>query len=159
MIKLNEIVKECLEQHVGGEKFFDALDEKCRDDFSLLTSMIDLIKNVNYDYIIVSGKFGNAFKDFCINNHQELINKLIVVNGGLRHGIEISDYYNHYNVNDKEVIFLDDSFYLGRTRDSIKNSLEENNASLIHTYVLYDGSKIKDNKVTSFYRYYDNYGA
>lgn len=57
----------------------------------------------------------------------------------------------------KRVVFLDDSFYLGRTRDAIRKELERNGASLVGTIVAYDGSKEKDSTVKSLYKYYDNY--
>jgi len=34
---------------------------------------------------------------------------------------------------------------------------QEYNASIIHTYVVYDGSKEKDINVSSLYRYYDHH--
>ena len=64
MIKeIESIVSECLKQHEGGEKFFDAIDESLRNDNLLITMMIGkVIENEKFDYIIVSGKFGKVFK-------------------------------------------------------------------------------------------------
>lgn len=155
--EMHYLVNECLTQHEGGEKFFDAIDEKLRDDKILINMMIDKVtKNEDFDYIIVSGKFGNVFQNHCNNYLENKFNeKIIVVNGGLRKDHAIISFWEDYNIKDKKIIFIDDSYYLGRTRDKIKNAIEENQGSLISTYVFYDGSKVKEDDVHSFYRYYD----
>lgn len=35
-LDISNIVKECILEHNGGEKFFDALDERIRDEKTLL---------------------------------------------------------------------------------------------------------------------------
>ena len=157
MVEMFSIVNECLMQHEGGEKFFDAIDEKLRDDKVLINMMIDKIRdNEEFDYIITSGKFGVVFKEYC-NNYldNDFSNKIIVVNGGLRKGYDIVSFWDEYDVKNKKIIFIDDSFYLGRTRDKIKEAIEIYKGELTCTYVFYDGSKVRDNSVHSFYRYYD----
>lgn len=155
--KMTSLVNECLKQHEGGEKFFDAIDEKLRDDKTLINMMINkVLENEKFDYIIVSGKFGVVFKDYCNNYLDANFNKkIIVVNGGLRKDYDVISFWEDYNIKNKKIIFIDDSFYLGRTRDKIKNAVLENQGSLISTYVFYDGSKVKEDDVHSFYRYYD----
>lgn len=161
MVKeMESLVTECLMQHEGGEKFFDAIDQKLRNDNLLMTMMLGkVLENEKFDYLIVSGKFGRVFKDFCSNHiGQDFSNNIIVVNGGLRNSNnKINEFYKEYNINNKDLIFIDDSYYLGRTRDKIKNCIMNNGGNLICSYVFYDGSKIKDNSVNSFYRYYDHY--
>ena len=154
--EMTSLVNDCLIQHEGGEQFFNAIDEKLRDDKVLINMMIEKVKkNEAFDYIIVSGNFGNVFKEYCNKYLDDLKNKIIVVNGGLRKGYAITSFWEDYNVENKKLIFIDDSYYLGRTRDAIKNAIEENHGTLINTYVFYDGSKIKEDNVHSFYRYYD----
>lgn len=151
------LVNECLIQHEGGEKFFDAIDEKLRDDKALINMMINKVKeNEHFDYIVVSGNFGKVFKEHC-NNYQndEFNEKIIVVNGGLRKDNDIIPFWENFNIENKTLIFIDDSYYLGRTRDKIELAIKENHGKLINTYVFYDGSKIKEDNVHSFYRYYD----
>lgn len=158
MVKeMTGLVNECLTQHEGGEKFFDAIDEKLRDDKVLINMMIDKVKeNEKFDYIIVSGNFGKVFEKHC-NKYQddEFNKKIIVVNGGLRKDNDIISFWEDFNIENKTLIFVDDSYYLGRTRNKIKLAIEENHGKLINTYVFYDGSKIKEDNVHSFYRYYD----
>lgn len=151
------LVNECLMQHEGGEQFFDAIDEKLRNDKSLINMIIDkIIKNEEFDYIIVSGKFGNVFLNHCNTYLNDNFNeKIILVNGGLRKDHVIISFWENYNITNKKIIFIDDSYYLGRTRDKIKKAVEENHGIFVNTYVFYDGSKDKDDHVHSFYRYYD----
>lgn len=158
---INYLVEECLIQHEGGEKFFDAIDEKLRNDKLLLTMMIGkVLEQKSFDYIIVSGHFGNVFKSFCQKNFdQELGKNIIVTNGGLRKNNSITTFWKDYDIENKNIIFIDDSFYLGRTRDKIKSAIEEHHGKFVCTYVFYDGSKIKDPLVHSFYRYYDHYNV
>lgn len=154
---IESIVHDCLKEHEGGEKFFDAIDEKLRNDNILMTMMIGkILENESFDYLVVSGRFGYAFKDFCSKNINELTNNIICINGGLRQG-NIIDNLN-IDINNKSLVFIDDSYYLGRTRDKIKDFIEEKGGNLNCSYVFYDGSKDKDNTVHSFYRYYDNFG-
>lgn len=158
-LEIESIVNECLKQHEGGENFFDAIDEKLRNDNLLITMMIGkVLEQEKFDYIIVSGNFGKVFKNFCLNHiGKDFSNNVIVVNGGLRSGNKIEEFYKEYDINNKNLVFIDDSYYLGRTRDKIKDSITSNGGKLICSYVFYDGSKIKDDSVHSFYRYYDHY--
>lgn len=156
--KIDNLVELCLKEHTGGEIFFDAIDEKLRNDDTLLKMIIDeVLNNEVFDYIIVSGNFGNVFKNFIDINLKKLAKKVIVVNGGLRKGEKIINFWEEYDIPMKKFIFIDDSFYLGRTRDKIEDAIKQHNGTLLSTYVFYDGSKEKEEKVHSFYRYYDNF--
>lgn len=157
--QMESLVNDCLIQHVGGEKFFDELDYKLRNDNSLITMMIGkILENEKFDYLIVSGNFGRVFKNYCQKHmNKDFFDNIITVNGGLRNGKEINHFWNEYDVKGKQIIFIDDSYYLGRTRNKIKEAIIKNGGYFIKTYVFYDGSKIKDNDVNSFYRYYDHY--
>ena len=55
----------------------------------------------------------------------------------------------------KNWIFIDDSYYLGRTKADISVALRKirPDASLYETYVIYDGSMGKADKVKSMYKY------
>lgn len=157
--KIESLVNDCLIKHKGGEKFFDAIDEKLRNDNLLITMMVGkVLEKETFDYIIVSGNFGRLFKDFCLNHiGKDFSDNVIVVNGGIRDGNQVGEFYKEYDINNKNLIFIDDSYYLGRTRDKIKDTITNNGGRLICSYVFYDGSKLKDDTVHSFYRYYDHY--
>jgi predicted DNA-binding ribbon-helix-helix protein len=158
-MKLESIVNKCLIQHEGGEKFFDALDEMMRNDTLLITMLIGkVLENPKFDYIIVSGNFGKLFKEHCYQHMPKIFSeKVIVVPGGLRNGTKVTPFWNDISVENKEFLFLDDSYYLGRTRNVIKKEILEHGGELISTYVFYDGSKIKEDDVYSFYRYFDHH--
>ena len=151
---INDIVKECLKQHKGGENFFTLLDYNIQNNKDLILQMIDFI-TINYDYIIVSGNFGRAFYSYSNNYYTNIdVNKIIIVNGNLRKGVCVDKFWNFYNIQNKKTIFIDDSFYSGKTRNVIQKAVEEQGGKLIHTFCYYDGSKVKENNVSSFYRWY-----
>lgn len=151
--KLDNLVKEMIKEHEGGEKFFDNLDEAVREEtytYDLMKLAGRLLYTCN---IIVSGKFGRYFMNFVETSKL----KVNIVNGGLRSGARIEDDLCYIEeLDNKEFIFFDDSFYSGKTRNVIKEYLEERGAVLLDTYVIYDGSKEKDPYVHSLYRYYDD---
>ncbi len=156
--KISKIVEDNLKRYVGGEDFFSAIDEIFSNDKDLLNEITNLIlKNEIFDYLIVSGKFGQKFYKFIKDNYSQLYNKIIVVNGSLRKGKEIENFWDKFNINQKKIIFIDDSFYSGSTKNRINDVIKANNANLIRTYVFYDGSIKKENDVFSFYRYYDHF--
>ena len=156
-MNLNPLVNLLLEEYIGGKPFFNKLDNVIRKNSVYLSCMInEVVDKEAFDYIIVSGNFGKYFRMYCKNNNL-LSDKLIVVNGSLREGKNIIPFWNDYDINNKKIIFIDDSFYSGRTRDKIKEAVINNRGTFLKTYVFYDGSKVKDDSVKSFYRYYDNY--
>lgn len=156
---INKTVIKLLNEHQGGTKFFHALDELIRKDVNILNVICG---NLNfkdyYDGIILSGKFGRVFASYYTSRSTyHLFNdELIVVNGGLRKDNPIDDL-SYIDLKGKNYIFVDDSFYSGKTRDIIKAEVERLGGNLVETYVVYDGSKEKDDAVNSIYRYYDNF--
>jgi len=146
---MNKIVIDLIEEHEGGEEFFNHLDKRLQDN-SIIKSLITL--HTGDEKVIASGKFGlylNAmYPQF----------EIMLVNGGLRRGSIISLEPMRDVIQHNKFIFIDDSFFLGRTRDAIKKEIEKWGGSLFKTIVGYDGSKDKDNSVTSLYRYYDHFG-
>ena len=73
------------------------------------------------------------------------------------YGITVSGKFGRYLVN--HVDYHSQPFIIvnGGLRDVIKNELEKYGARLAKTFVIYDGSREKDDTVHSLYRYYDNY--
>jgi len=153
MNKIDNIVDAMLKQHKGGEIFFDNLDESFRnkDIIQLTREYINyIIKENQIDYVVVSGGFGSVFSYF----NPDMKN-LICVEGGLRDDGEISEHnFVDKNMINAKCLFLDDSYYLGRTRSKIDKAIETKGGQLIKVFVLYDGSETKDDMVESFYRYY-----
>lgn len=154
-----DIVGECLMQHEGGEEFFDALDERIRSSDVLMRAIMSKAifnDKVPFDAIIVSGKFGTAFSYLCSREYPMFT--VMKVRGSLRGDdiLTVNDYVE-YHLRNKRVIFIDDSFYSGKTRNKIETALINMSSSLEATYVIYDGSKVKEDSVYSLYRYYDHH--
>lgn len=148
------VVDTFLNEYVGGEEFYDALDEQIRINDVWLYAMIALVEKEDFDKLIVSGNFGRRFYKFVQEKiSEELATKILVANGSLRKGNSIG--LENKDFNSQKFIFIDDSFWAGRTRNAIQKFVEENNGIFLNTYVFYDGNKVKDKNVVSFYRYYD----
>jgi hypothetical protein len=151
MKDLNKIVVEMIEEHEGGEVFFNNLDEAMKNK-SIITSLFHMIEDYPYN-IILSGKFG-----LYLSNKFVFPREYFLVNGGLRKGKKIISLEpNKEGIKGNEFIFLDDSFYSGKTRNAIRTEIEKWGGTLTNTYVCYDGAKEKDETVKSLYRYYDNF--
>lgn len=153
---LDQIIKDMLEQHVGGEKFFDRLDQAIQQK-PIIDQLISLFDKHDDLHIICLGNFGRFFVNYLSANYvNEDDCMIIAVNGGLRKGDPIDDLtYIKEALIDQEFIFIDDSFYSGKTRDAVAIELEKHGAKIVRTYVVYDGSKVKDTTVESLYRYYN----
>lgn len=144
-------VNELLEKFVGGEIFFDELDESVRTNKEILRAIYDMASkdpaNKGCKYI-VSGKTGERFL------HTLDLVVLIYVPGGLRKKGTSLDLKWHVKPGDR-VIFMDDSYFMGRTEAVIRNAVEAQGGEFVGTYVFYDGCHEKRDNVHSIYRYYD----
>lgn len=162
MGKLNTQILSLLKEHKeGGEKFFNALDLMIRSDYSIAEMLIDKINNYFYSDslskigVVLSGKFGytfyNNFSNF-LNNH---FKEVVITNGVIREGREA--YLGIDLLKCNEFIFIDDSYYSGKTMKGIEKALQNINhsAKITETFVVYDGSKAKNDNVISLFRYYD----
>lgn len=163
---MKELVFECIAQHKGGEKFFDSLDEKVKSNQDIMLQLISTaskLPNIQEFVskapvkIIVSGKFGEAFKQYIVSFDSNLIDKIICVEGGLRFN-EIKNPQDYSILKNCYWIFIDDSYFAGRTANKVKNLVEQNNGVFLQTVVAYDGSEILQSDVTSLFRYYDHFG-
>lgn len=156
MLLLDEIVYEMLNTHGGGEVFFKHLDKAVQQP-AIINSLIDMAFYTSYHKnAIVSGNFGRFLCNYSKIYHPSAAYRLIIVNGGLRAGnspIDNLDYLG-LSIRDKEFIFVDDSFYSGATRDQVRAEIERQGGFLVSSYVIYDGSPVKDPTVHSLFRYY-----
>lgn len=162
---LDKIVEDCIRDHVGGPVFFEHLDEMVRN-YSYIDMLLNKVYIDGYRDIVVSGKFGQyignlfSFKDRTnyIKVKQLYYDTMdcLVVNGDLRgdNPIVIMDDEFAKCCYNCDFAFVDDSFYSGKTRNVIKQFVEDHRGTLTQTYVVYDGSKEKDPTVKSLYRYY-----
>ena len=152
--KLDNLVKELSEKHHGGREFFDALDFNIKHiiDSKLI---IDLVKGNPNEYVASSGEFGDIL--YNLWKKEKFNCKGIVVFSG-KLNAEKKDVGYHYpenfNLNNKSFIYVDDSYFSGNTVRKIENYLSRYNSEIKSVSVVYDGSKEKNEKVKSFFRYY-----
>ena len=150
---LDDIVEDLIKEHDGGENFFEALDDSIRDK-EYIDQLYDMFlkdceeENADPSYyaIVVSGKFGIYFqKEYPGLN-------AILVNGGLRHDdiMDLTPFAD--DINGRVFVFLDDSFYNGRTAKKIGLGLIDHGGRLERVYVVYNGSKNRN--IRSLYSYY-----
>ena len=148
------VIKQLLKKYVGGRPFFDALDEyiKTHDDM-----MVALIKGFENEHIVTSGTFGDNLYEL-YEQGKFKCKSITVFNGKIctkKKGVTCW-YPAMVDLEDKEFIFVDDSTFSGRTIKVIDEYLKKHHNSRIKgVSVAYDGSKQKDPKVKSLYRYYD----
>ena len=158
---MKPIVTECLTKHIGGENYFNNLDELIKDNETLLVLFIMYaVQDSGINNVIMSGGIGLKYIQMQLQNKIPDYIKITSVNGGLRKGKEVTggivtgckpfpDSFNN-----KKMIFIDDSFYSGKTADKVKEFVETRKGNIIRNYVLYDGCKEKRDDVVSLYRYY-----
>jgi hypothetical protein len=166
---MTQLVEELLDRHVGGETFFDHLDATWRSARGWPVVQEFLARSLVLPYPGGPAPFEKAFPGatpvstgrFGMFLHNAFGVGLVLVTGGLRTTAPMDDLWYLKRKLDagasRDFILLDDSFYSGKTRGAIRDELERQGGRLVHTYAVYDGSKVRDPAVTSLYRYYDRY--
>ena len=146
-----EKVNALLEQYIGGQIFFTELDKAVKFDKDTLQALVCAVndKADPLTFTIASGEIGLAM-------HNLNVDVDFLVPGGLRFDpskINLEPFSNYIKGN--KFIFIDDSYFSGKTAMVIKEEIERLGGTFVGTYVVYDGSKSKDENVWSLYRYYD----
>ena len=154
MTKFYAKVNKLLEEYVGGQIFFTELDKAVKFDKDILLKLKEYANRTTYKMnavTIASGEIGCAFHNFGIPID-------IIVPGGLRHDPSRLNLEPFRNLLDgRNVIFIDDSYFSGRTLTVIKEEIRAYGGNFLGAFVAYDGSKYKDDQVYSLYRYYDHH--
>lgn len=151
-IEILEKVKEIMQIHQGGEKFFDTLDGELIKKasptiFNALFAMVPeghtVVLSGGFGKKVVSGIKSGEFPNF----------PYILFEGGIRSGgrVKLLEENNSSN----KMIFLDDSIYGGATYEAIKNVLGQ----LKSCAVIYDGCPIVKDEIKSLFRYYDHFDS
>lgn len=150
--KIFEKVNELLEQYIGGQIFFTELDKAVKFDRDVLESLVAEAHNLGLDHTfctIASGEIGLAMHNLGVPIDY-------LVPGGLRHDpskINLAPFAD--KIKGKRFIFIDDSYFSGKTAVVVKEEIERLGGIFTGTLVAYDGSKAKEENVWSLYRYYD----
>jgi hypothetical protein len=153
---ITDYVKKCIAEHNGGEQFFDALDALISQDRHIM-SVLEQIGSSLYDdvYFICSGKFGVAFSEWYTTKTGR---DCICLEGSLRFNeIKNVEQYAHF-VKGSAFVFVDDTHFAGRTKNKVKDLIQELGGLYVGTVVAYDGAKHKEPDVDSLIRYYDHFG-
>jgi len=139
--------------HRKGRPFFDALDEAIKDDEIVL----ELVKGYENDWIASSGGFGDMLYKL-YQDKKFTCKGLVIFNGKmLTNGLGVNSWYPvDFDLDNKEFVYLDDSYFSGSTANKIASFLKEHNSNLYEIAVIYDGSEVRLNNVHSFYRYWDH---
>lgn len=155
--KVADIVSINLRKYLGGEIYFDNLDEQIKNNPSLICTYLEyIVRKEGNNNIIVSGEIGNKLIEYQKDGKLSKHINLFVLPGGLRKGILLK---NTINIQNNKFIFFDDSYYSGKTLQTIINHLKKYNATIEVSYVVYDGSKHNIHNTHSLYRYYDMKGC
>lgn len=158
---MRPIVNECLDKYKGGEGYFTELDNIIKNNETLMVLfLMYAVQDSGVRNVILSGGIGLKYLKLKLENKIYDYINLMIVNGSLRNGEEITggimsnleiipeDLY------DQQIIFIDDSFYSGKTHNKIETFLRSRGTKIYKTYVFYDGCKSEYNDVVSLYRYY-----
>jgi len=152
--KLEDLISNLLLKYEGGRPFFDALDDQIKNSINE-DIVISLMRGTEDKYVVSSGEFGDRV--FNLYNEGKFKCKgMVVYNGKIMTKDKGVTYWYppDFDLNNKEFVFIDDSLFSGKTLSVIENHLREHNSKIEYVSVVYDGSKKKDPKVHSFYRYY-----
>lgn len=150
--KIFDKVNELLEQYIGGQIFFTELDKAVKFDKEILDELFEYANKVfALDCIctIASGEIGLAMHNLGVDIDY-------LVPGGLRHDpskINLEPFKE--KIQGKKFLFIDDSYFSGKTAMVIKEEIERLGGIFIGTLVAYDGAKVEEKNVWSLYRYYD----
>lgn len=148
MNKVYDIVNKLLEEYIGGEIFFDELDAAVKFNQEILWELFTTVKQKFPNHVtIASGEIALA----CHNLRMPID---FIVKGGLRHNpndINLAPF----NIEGLKFIFIDDSYFSGKTYKVVKKEIEKNGGVCDCAFVVYDGSEEKDENIHSLYRYYD----
>ena len=145
-------VNKLLEQYIGGQIFFTELDNAVKFDKKILSDLINRVMELHpYSRTIASGEIGLAMHNLGV--HIDFL-----VPGGLRHDpskINLAPFAEQ--IKGQKFIFIDDSYFSGKTALVVKEEIERLDGVFVGSMVAYDGSREKDPTVDSLYRYYDHY--
>lgn len=144
-----EKVNVLLEKYVGGQIFFTELDKAVKFNQEILEELVDKAENFHNCLTIASGEIG-------LSMHNLGVKVDFLVPGGLRHDptkINLEPFADR--IEGKDFIFVDDSYFSGKTAMVVKEEIERLGGRFIGSLVAYDGSKYKEDNVWSLYRYYD----
>ena len=167
--RIDKIVKDISKTTPGGNVFFDKLDYEIKksENKDIIVKLFDKIYSdfgLNYN-LVISGGFGDLVMFLLKRGDIKCKGTILQVSGGLTSHFTDMDKIKKVkeviiqkqigDIENKDFIFVDDSFYSGTTLFSIDMFLQKLNSKVIKTYVVYDGNDTKSKDRISLYNYYD----
>ena len=150
--KMFDTVNNLLEKYIVGQIFFFQLDAAVKLDEKILWELANSVHpNFGECNTIASGEIALAMHNLGVQID-------LIVPGGLRfepEKINLMPFSDRIKGNN--FVFIDDSFFSGKTQMVVKEEIERCGGQFVGSMVAYDGSKVKDKNVKSLYRYYDHY--
>jgi hypothetical protein len=167
--RIDTIVKDISKTTPGGNLFFDKLDSEIKKtkNIDIIVKLFEKIyPDFTLDYnLVVSGGFGDLVMFLLKRGDIKCNGTILQVSGGLTSHFTDMDKIKKVkeviiqnqigDINNKDFIFVDDSFYSGTTEFSINQFLRTLGSKIIKTYVVYDGNDKKSMDRISLYNYYD----
>ena len=145
-----ETVNNLLEKYIGGQIFFTELDKSVKFNKEILTELVQRVERTfPLANTIASGEIGLAMHNLGVEID-------LLVPGGLRFDptkINLEPFADR--IKGQQFIFVDDSYFSGKTATVVKEEIERLGGTWLGSFVAYDGSKSKEENVFSLYRYYD----
>ena len=127
---MKPIVTECLTKHISGENYFNELDGMIKYNETLLVLfLMYAVQDSGVYNVIMSGGIGLKYIQLQLQNKIPSYINIMTVNGGLRKGKDIVGGIasNCRTIPDDfdgdRVIFIDDSFYSGKTANKVKEGV------------------------------------
>ena len=149
-------VNSLLDKYIGGEIFFDELDDAIRTDDEIIKRLLRVSTAIRDTYpfentrIVMSGKTGYAIKEWGWDAD-------ILLPGGLRKMTDAPLDFAKQVEAGKIYFFIDDSYFSGRTESVVKEIIERGGGIFGGSIVAYDGCHEVKKNVWSLYRYYNHY--
>jgi hypothetical protein len=167
--KIDNIVKNISDTTSGGNTFFDRLDSQMKNPQNK-DIIISLFNKIYSDFgtnfnLVISGGFGDLIMFMIKKGEIKCGGTILQVSGGLtshftdmnkiKKSKEVIIQKQTGDIDNKDFIFVDDSFYSGTTGVSIDHFLKKHSSRILKTYVIYDGNDTESSDRVSLYRYYD----
>lgn len=167
--RIDTIVKDISKTTPGGNLFFDKLDSEIKKPKNI-DIIVKLFEKIYRDFglhynLVVSGGFGDLIMFLLRRGDIKCEGSILQVSGGLTSHFTDMDKIKKVkeviiqkkigDINNKDFIFVDDSFYSGTTGFSIDQFLKRLGSKILKTYVVYDGNDTKSANRIALYNYYD----
>ena len=150
-----------MDKYGGGESYFTEIDAMIKSNPVLMSEYIQYITEKENIYnVILSGEIGLKYFAMQLKHQISGDINLFLLPGGLRlNPSKLFEVDNNalkvQTVLPSKYIFLDDSYYSGKTLNAVSEFVKKGGGVIEKSYVFYDGSPVKTN-AQSLYRYYDN---